>query len=294
MYIKKSFVLLICFSLVVFSGTMFYAQMMPAMNNISVYKFIPMNNMKAYDFVQEIPAELKDIAALHTTKSTQGKEAVRKMITDIENEPVSAKNDWSVLKTGILYFEAGDYKKSEKLLQRLVDGTPKHKIVENALFYLGLIAGRDKNYQDAAFYFNRVIDLDRTHVNAYLNLGIAQLFLKDREKAEDSFENAAALDHDNPVAYFYLGVIKHDQGNNDAALASWQIAKRFERDGVLAQDWSDSLLAKDPHANALSQALKKNPNDVDAVIDMGNLYLSYGKSNLALESFKRALDMAPY
>jgi len=102
------------------------------------------------------------------------------------------------------------------------------------------------------------------------------------------------LDHDNPVAYFYLGVIKHDQGNNDAALASWQIAKRFERDGVLAQDWSDSLLAKDPHANALSQALKKNPNDVDAVIDMGNLYLSYGKSNLALESFKRALDMAPY
>lgn len=70
------------------------------------------------------------------------------------------------------------------MLRGIIENNPKDT---EALYYLGVLSNQTGQYENAAERFNQLITIDSSDKRAYLQLGISNYNLGDKEKADSLF-----------------------------------------------------------------------------------------------------------
>jgi predicted AlkP superfamily phosphohydrolase/phosphomutase/cytochrome c-type biogenesis protein CcmH/NrfG len=103
------------------------------------------------------------------------------------------------------------------------DGTQGPRIIPQANLLLGMIA-LDDNQIDAALDYLQRAEREHSTIHVYVHIGRAYLRLRRWQDAERTFENALALDPDNPHAHdglaaAYLGLRRNEEAAEQALAA---------------------------------------------------------------------------
>lgn len=128
----------------------------------------------------------------------------------------------------------------------------------------------------------------------------AQLFQQARtfaERSEKSFESFVNLAPDSWQAALFFGDVNRQHGDLTAALTSYQKAAALRPDiaapvlGIGTVYWE--LGQYDPAQKYLEDALKRNPNALQAVFELGNIAVRQHRDNGAIPLLARYLDSQP-
>ena len=128
---------------------------------------------------------------------------------------------------------------------------------------LGILAARERNFEQAIDYFQNALKIDPEHSIALQNLGSAYRQKKDWPRAKSALERALALNPDDPEANYSLGMVYAQE--NDAARA-------YEY---------------------LQKAIAAKPVYPEALNNLGILYLRTRRPEQAIQSFEQSIQVAP-
>lgn len=131
-------------------------------------------------------------------------------------------HDFSMTK-GVVEFGRGHYEQAANFFEQARQATPGDP---EASEYLGQTLLRLKRYSEAEGLFHDVTVSHPTRAQSWLGLAIAQSQLGKYHEALKSLEQAQTLDPQNPLIYFYQGVVSHElkSFNQSSALFSRAMA----------------------------------------------------------------------
>ena len=128
-------------------------------------------------------------------------------------------------------------------------------------------------------------------------LGAAYMGLKNTEKTIASYQKALQLNSNHTDAYNNMGMALYDQGRFDEAVESYQNAVKLEPDFADAHYNLGNALKQ---TGELKQAIESyraslaiNPNDVEVLLSYGNALENYGNFGQAIEVYAELLKINP-
>ena len=130
-------------------------------------------------------------------------------------------------------------------------------------FELAVQEHQNNNLQDAQNYYQKVLELDPTHVNALNNLGVIFHELGEIQKAKDCFEKAISINPNYAEAHNNLGIILKELG---------EIQKAKE---------------------CFEKAISINPNYANAHNNLGIILKELGEIQKAKECYEKAVEIDP-
>lgn len=101
-----------------------------------------------------------------------------------------ANDSVSVLAIGQVYFDMGDGVKAFEFYNQAIEIAPNFAL---AYYNRGTLSGMQKQYNSSLQDLNKSIELDPLNGNAFVNRGLAYFYLKDMDKACESWEQAARM-----------------------------------------------------------------------------------------------------
>jgi tetratricopeptide (TPR) repeat protein len=127
----------------------------------------------------------------------------------------------------------------------LKPGSPELEL----LYQEGRTAYLSEDYQTAAAIFERVVNIDPTHINALINWGVSLSRDGKPKEAIPKFEQALARDPNHAWAKYNLGVALERLGEHEAAITQYkqaielspailtpEMVRYFERKGSKQQE----------------------------------------------------------
>ena len=143
--------------------------------------------------------------------------------------------------------------------------TEEHKARAKALILEG------KDYPLALAELNLVIGLDSEDAEALLLRGIAYTEMDKFQEAENDYKAALMLEPENPTFYYYRGINQLlDEGNWKRSTGRYYYMEvdnhTYEIGGSLARA-----------LEMFKKALEIEPNYIDAIVGMGDMYYNLGK-----------------
>jgi hypothetical protein len=87
-------------------------------------------------------------------------------------------------------------------------------------FNLGLAHLKTQQYASAFHYLSASVNLEQSHAESYMLLGMALAYLDDNDNAKAAFAKAAELRPDDPMIALNFGIVEYAGGNATAA-AEW-------------------------------------------------------------------------
>jgi tetratricopeptide (TPR) repeat protein len=200
-------------------------------------------------------------------------------------------HDDSLRRAQQLYL-AGDLAAARARYQELLLKEPRHL---EALHTLGIIEGRQGNWQRSAEYLSRAIEAGPGNASAFGDLGVALKALQQWDAALRSLDRAVALKSDYPEAHSNRGNVLRELGRLDAAVASYDHAIAVRPDyaeahynrGVAHQDLNkfDAALA------SYDRAIELRPNFAAAHVNRGVVLEHLHRLDAALDSYDRAISI---
>jgi tetratricopeptide (TPR) repeat protein len=180
---------------------------------------------------------------------------------------------------------------AERVLREAVEKDPKaiDPVIALGELYRGL--GR---YPEAESQFQRALQLDPENGAAILELAAVQLAAGKKDLAEQTYKRASALPGGNKTihAQYLLS-----QGNTDAAIAELKDLTRKDAKEREARSLLVSVYVATkrlPEATkTLSDALAKNPKDVDALYGRARIRLIAGQYQEAQQDLLPVLNLEP-
>jgi len=167
------------------------------------------------------------------------------------------------------------------------------------------------DYLVAESYYNKVLGYDPGSVPAYLALGNMSEKMGDYRKASSFYRKVLELEPANATAqqrvaaiteelfsqYYEQGKAYQEAGDIAQALVEFQKAQSFNPDdldfmieiGELFVSQKDYMMAE----GYFQDVLTKNPNYVPAIVAMGKAKLAQQQYEKAVEAFKQALAIEP-
>lgn len=166
-------------------------------------------------------------------------------------------------------------------------------------FNLGHIYLTQGDYDSAIKNLESSLSLNPTYKDeVFSNLGICYLKKNQIEKAREAFRKALEANPASAVARAHLAVLapdrpKSDEGGADASIAA---SADSERDVAQRVVEAKDLMEKDPSMARvlLEEAMARNPNDFDAVFQMGRLLTFQKDYPAAIQKYERALELNPF
>jgi len=163
----------------------------------------------------------------------------------------------------------------------------------DAMVYLGQFYISQRRAAEAEQQFQRALSVDPRHGVALLNLAELQYTTGRTQEADQSFKRLSGLPGFKPAYAIFL----FQAGRKDEAVQEFErLAKadpedRVARTRLVTAYWS---LNRAPEAERiLNQALKKNAEDLDALLQRGEMYLSAGKYAQAEMDVNQVLHLQP-
>jgi tetratricopeptide (TPR) repeat protein len=216
--------------------------------------------------------------------------------------------------------EIGDIEKSLSIYTRILAENPSD--VET-LLAIGQVCLSISKFEDAAVFFNKVLDLEPWNDTAWKVLkSIPQsnpesladmttslesltqsvkacLTSGNQEEAIDLLNRIISLFPDHALAYNDLGVIHFQQGNKTKSLYYYQKAAQLEPDNPAFQkNLADLYLVElDEVEEALKiylQVLRKDPSDLETLFALGHICIQLEKFQDARVFYNRILAIEPW
>jgi Flp pilus assembly protein TadD len=231
---------------------------------------------------------------------------------------------------GIAFFRTGMLDEAEREFRRVAELRPSEG---QAPYYLGLIAGRQERWSDAAALFRHAADRAGPRASILHNLGVALAQSGEPDQAEAKFSDAtsrspndprilvgwglAALDRgDAPLAVVRLTRAREIFGDRTPPLWFWAAARahaaggdleralaiasegctRWPGDPVLLNNQAVFLEAAGDLSSAelaLQAALAESPSLPQISKNLGDIYYRVGRFDEAWEAYQRAVRLHP-
>jgi tetratricopeptide (TPR) repeat protein len=91
----------------------------------------------------------------------------------------------------------GNFNDAQEIFLDLLKDDPEN---DGVLYHLGLCNFSFEYFEDAATYFGRCLEVNPRHLDAWVDLGEVYIAMDEPEQSKSCFEQALALDSDNPRA----------------------------------------------------------------------------------------------
>jgi tetratricopeptide (TPR) repeat protein len=188
--------------------------------------------------------------------------------------------------------EAGDFKESSRVLNKLKRKHANHSYVNYAFGVLS-ISGDDD--EEAIRYFSRATEISPDFAEAHFNLGAAYKNQFKIPEMVDAFSKAIQLgpaDSDfvqrakKILDEFEKTIAANDGMNLDAYIRAYRIFERGVEHMELGS-WETAIAD-------FSASIKMVPKHVQSYGNIGICYASIGKKKEALEAFDKALELDPH
>jgi len=196
------------------------------------------------------PAAIGALSARATVTPAQGQPRV----IDELNASTFVERGWSRI-------AAGDFTAAESALEQALALNPGDAQAETLL---GWALMAQERFDEAAGWFDRVLERQPQYALAHLNLGYVHLRRGEHDAALERLLHAITLDSDRKAtlyAYFYLGLVRYEQ----------------------------ELFAES--AGALLRAIELGPNLIEARFELGRVYWFSGRTDDAIATWRKGAEV---
>lgn len=185
-----------------------------------------------------------------------------------------------------------DVKGAEEVLKKAIESSPKSA---EALVLLGRFYASQHRAAEAQQQYRRAIAVDANHPTALVDLGTLENGMGAKGEAERIFKRVSLLS--DKTANFMYGSFLFAEGRRDEAVREFErLAKQDPEDRLartrLVSVYRAANRTQDAE-NVLNQALKKNSNDLDALLQRGEMSLSARKYDSAEADLNQVLRLQP-
>ncbi len=162
------------------------------------------------------------------------------------------------------------------------------------------LACQEVDYDCKINNFTKVIELDSTIFEAYLERGIAYRKKNQNDLALADLNKALELRSDSAKAYYFRGIVNGEKGNLEMALADFNktiqlrpdVADSYNNRGFTYRRLGNNNLALADFDKAI-QLYGNSPEASLAYFNRGLLRCSQGCSDLALVDYNKAIQLNP-
>lgn len=228
---------------------------------------------------------------------------------------------------GAAYIHQGLYAQAQAPLKKAITLDPKHHL---SWYNLGVCFADQKQPEQALESYQKAVALQPDNVKYLTNLGAIYFARKDYKSAEHHYQKALQIEPGLPEAAINLGNVFLMRRNTDKARACYRLALQKTqfieaRIGLTEVDLlegntqkaiaalealrtahpddrriSDKLLLAYRRAgdqasaeSLLAAIAENNPNDIRAILSLGDAALKQGRTADALAKYRQALTIAP-
>jgi tetratricopeptide (TPR) repeat protein len=203
---------------------------------------------------------------------------------------LSPKRVEPLLVLGNLRVQANRDSDGEQLFKQALELDPKNL---DALLALGRLYQQTSRYKEAEEYFRKATEIAPADASPRVSLMVLYLVQGRNSDAKQVAETTMHDLSDNPVAYrlladYYIGV-------NDPANAIKEMAvllKKYPRDWQLKRDYVQQLILADrldEASDLTDELLRIQANNVQTLVQQGQILLKRGKPEQAVVPLKNAL-----
>lgn len=162
---------------------------------------------------------------------------------------------------------------------------------------LGVDYTRTAHYDLALATFEQIEQIDPFFEPAYCNRIITYTEMEQHEKAEQMFYMAQQIHSDCPLCFYNIGNSLFSRGFYDRAIWCWEKTASLDPGHPqiqfrLAQAFWVSGKGRQAH-EAFLKEIRKNPADLEILLDFGIFLLEGGELESAKEKFNRIIEFDP-
>ncbi len=188
-----------------------------------------------------------------------------------------------------------DYSNAEKNFRKALSYNPDYK---EALYGLGMVYGYQNQYNVAAKYLQKSVEIDEMFLTGWKWKGIVNYEMKKYEAALQDFSRALNLDPSNSNIYVRRAKVNTLKQNYDEAIEDLLLAKTFSEKNprihfYLANIYKD-LKQYNIALNSADDAIKLKNNYSEAYSLKGEIYSLENKKYDAIKYFTIAIEKAKY
>lgn len=158
------------------------------------------------------------------------------------------------------HIQSGNLRDAELLCQKIIMKKP-HNF--SALYFLGVIAYKSLDIEQAMRYFKKARDVNPTNAAVHYNLGLVLHESKQTNEAVECYKQALRFDPALSDAYYNLGTAFQELGRFEEAFSCYQ------------------------------SVVQKNPGYVEAYYNMGTVLKEQGRHDEAIAIYDHALAIRP-
>jgi putative PEP-CTERM system TPR-repeat lipoprotein len=206
---------------------------------------------------------------------------------------VAPDNDEAIALQGQIQFARGNKDQASTTFRRLVTRLPQSA---GAQLLLGNSLADTKDQDGAISAFSRAVELDPTSMQARTTLIDYSVRIGDKDRALGTAHDYANA-YPGPAADVLVAdtLMKLKRADEAKSLLAKSFAAKPSQPVMLAYERVSLLTGDTAKARSLlSDWLRKNPSDVDALREYGSLLLTSGDKAGALKQFEAVLKLRPY
>jgi protein O-mannosyl-transferase len=208
---------------------------------------------------------------------------------------VVPKNAKVYYNMGRITSELQEPETSIKFYEKAIQLWPRY---ESAHMNLGNLYREQNQFQKAKFHLQTAVEILENFPTAWMNLGIVYAHLKDHEKSELSYFKALSYRKNYANCFYNLGNLYIEKKNSTAAVASWKRAISINPhhkkawSNILA--FFDNQLNKHEDVLRYSEmALNYLPDDTNILFSRANTFGKLSRYEEAEAIFKKIIKVEP-
>ena len=202
---------------------------------------------------------------------------------------VFSANDTTGFFHAVKLYEKGKIQEAKNEFEKIADRNSKYAPV---YYYLGLIAGKTYDFDNAESYYKKSLKYDSINSNVYCELSTIKYYTQKNAEARKYIEKAIKLDPKNARAYIQYASLLNIAGETEKAKNQLNKAARIDSTEVLNEANRLLKTEKKPQSalfyfNILNEL---NPKNIQSYFYAGFAYKVSGDIKSADKSFKTALS----
>lgn len=155
-----------------------------------------------------------------------------------------------------------------------------------------------QRWQEAIQYYQYALECNSFVPSLWADLGSSFFQVQNYQGAKQALEKAIVMERSNSVYYYTLGLVEEALGEMDSALEAYQRSIDLNPQNLNSYCALGNLLSTlgvwDAAEAVYRDGLEKSRWHFGLYLNLGNLYLKTDRSDQAIQSYKKALQLAPH
>lgn len=190
------------------------------------------------------------------------------------------------------HFERKEFLKAQQILLELLKADESDFNIWN---FLGIINLNICSFEEAIYFFNKVIEYYDSHTEAHYNLGLCHQALHNYREAVFHYEKAISLNNLHADALNNLGAVLVKLNRYEEAEERYKAALKLQPDNQNVLNNMGNLKFETGNYNEAESyyksAIAKDNSNLDFYYNLGNCYLKLRNYNSAIELYEKVLVM---